>query len=205
MSLIKARNTHTHIEAIIESLQKGDLSFLSEDEMKYYNMISFADDILRDYKNHGNGSRYMANMVKAKYGVSEVTAYKLLNDARYVFRTVNIIDKEHWRSVLVDMQMKLYKLMMANPPKNFKHLNQAISNMTKLLGLDQRDSEAIPLDKLGGNKYVMIINVGGEIKELPLTSLINMKDEEKQHILEMITQEAADVKFEDIMPEDEQH
>lgn len=208
MSLVKARSTHTAIDAIIGALQKGDLSFLSQDELNYYNMLSFADDILRDYKNHGNGSRHMAGMIKAKYNVSEVTAYKILNDARYVFRTVNILDKDHWRSVLVDMQMKLYKLMMVNPQKNFRNLNQAISNMTKLLGLDQKDADPIPLDKLGGNKYVMVIQVEGQLKELPLSSLLNMKEEEKQAVLDMISKDAAEVSFEEILPpnpDDEPH
>lgn len=202
MSLIKARNTHTAIDAIIAALQKGDLSFLDADTLEYYNWLSFADDIMRDYRNHGKGSRHLAKMVAVKCDVSEVTAYKILNDAKYVFRTVNIVEKDHWRYVILDMQMKLYNLMMVNPSKNFKHLNTAIANMIKLVGLDQKDSDQIPLDKLGGNKYVMVFNVGGEMKELPLSSIMTMKPDEKEKLIEIIAQQTEAVKFEEIMPDE---
>lgn len=202
MSLIKARNTHTAIDAIIAALQKGDLSFLDTDTLEYYNRLSFADDIMRDYRNHGKGSRHLAKMITVKFDVSEVTAYKILNDAKYVFRTVNIVEKDHWRSVLLDMQMKLHNLMMVNPAKNFKHLNTSIANMIKLVGLDQKDSDQIPLDKLGGNKYVMVFNVDGEMKELPLSSIMTMKPDEKEKLIEIIAQQTEAVKFEEIMPDE---
>lgn len=203
MKSIKARATRTSIDNVMEAIQKGDLSILNEDDLKYYYMLSSADDIIRDYRNYGKGIRHMAKMLTVKYTISEVTAYKLLNEAKYAWRSVNIVEKDNWRPILLDMQMGAYKLMMANPSKNFKHINAAIANMIKLVGLDQKDAEQIPIEKLGGNKYVMVFNMNGEMKEMPFESIVKMKEDEKEKLMALIAEQANDVTFEEIMPEDD--
>lgn len=201
MRSIKARNSTGAVDKIMHAIQVGDLSVLDADDLHYYNMLSSADDLLRDYRNHGKGVRHIARMLMVKYSVSEVTAYKLINEAKYVWRSVNIVDKDHWRPILLDMQMGLHKLMMANPTKNFKNLNASIANMIKLVGLDQKEAEQIPIEKLGNNKYVMIFNINGEMKELPFSSIMNMKPDEKEKLLDLIATQADSVSFDEIMPE----
>lgn len=203
MKSIKAKQSTGYIESIMAAIQTGDLSPLDAETLHYYNMLSSADDLIRDYRNHGKGMRHLAKMLMVKYSISEPTAYKLLNETRLVWRSQNIIDKDQWRTILIDMQMGLHKLMMANPNKNFKNLNASIANMIKLAGLDQKDAEQIPLDKLGNNKYVMIINVNGEMKELPLSKFATMRPEEKEKLIELISNEADEVSFEEIMPADD--
>lgn len=202
MRSIKARNSTGAVDKIMHAIQIGDLSVLDADDLHYYNMLSSADDLVRDYRNHGKGVRHIARMLMVKYSVSEVTAYKLINEAKYVWRSINIVDKDHWRPILLDMQMGLHKLMMANPSKNFKNLNASIANMIKLVGLDQKEAEQIPLEKLGNNKYVMIFNINGEMKELPFSSIMNMKPDEKEKLLDLIATQADSVSFDEIMPED---
>lgn len=204
MSLLTVGMNRTTIDNIVEAVQKGDLSFLCAEDLEYYNAISFADDLLRDYKNHGRGKRHIAKMIQLKWNVSETTAYKYMNDAMYVFRTTNILDKDYWKQTVLDMQMNVYRLAMADASKNFKHANAAIANIIKILGFDKRDPEPVTADMLGQNNYYMVIASpdGKQLNKIDFKTMGKVPHEERMQLMESILNNTAYASFEEVMKDE---
>ncbi len=205
MNLPELPSQRGKVEKIVDAMQAGDLSVLNADELAYYNKVNYADDIMRDYTHYGKGIRSMAKMIMIKFPEvrSESTAYKLINDAKYIFRSTNILDKDYFKPIILDWQIKVFKLAMANPNKNFKHLNTALQNIIKILGFDKRDPEPITAEMLGNNNYYMILNLPGKSKKLDLKNIPSISYDERISLMREIQDNAAEVEFEEILKADE--
>lgn len=205
MNLPDIPERRSEAEKVVEAMQKGDLSILSKSDLEYYNKVNYADDIMRDYNHYGKGLRAIAKMVMIKFPDvrSESTAYKLINDAKYIFRSTNILDKDYFKPIILDWQIKVFKLAMANPSKNFKHLNTALQNIIKILGFDKRDPDPITADMLGGNNYYMVLNFENKTKRLDLKSIPSISFEERLDIMKQIQENASEIEFEEILKADE--
>ncbi|MBP7400200.1 MAG: hypothetical protein KA954_11470 [Chitinophagales bacterium] len=203
MKLVSTDMRSADIDNLVSALQKGDLGVLNSEQLEYYNKVSVADDLMRDYQNHGKGKRVIAKMLMIKFNLrSEASAYKLINDAMYVFRSTNLLDKDYYKQLILDWQIHIFKLCMANPNRNFKHLNQAISNMIKIVGLDKADPEPLDPRLVGNNNYYMVVNTGGEqslkvdLKQVHLIPLA-----ERMKLMDDILSESTNVEFETIAVE----
>ena len=151
------RDERTQLDVITAYFQGKDVE-LTEKQMEIANRVDFADNVIRMYTDR----KKCIKMIQTKFpDISVSTAYRIFSAAKYVFGSVNRFDKEYERQVLYEKQMKLvHMLFSTNPVKYAKHINTALINASRILGLDKPDDNSVNPKDLVQHNYLMLVQIG---------------------------------------------
>ncbi len=106
----------------------------------------------------GYNDKAASNILMRQYGLSRATHYRDLSDAKEFFGDVQKSSKEAERHLMGQMLLDAYRL--ARKGKDFKAMVKAMEVRAKILGLDKQTEQIDPAT-LGGNTYLLQINLGG--------------------------------------------
>lgn len=148
---------------------RGKTSALSESDQILYERINFADDLIRTW-----GRAKAKQMLLKKYeGISERTAYRIINDAIHVFGSMAKAEKDYFRNTAVDkilralsgVEKTLFKededggVIAIDDPKNVKAYTELLAELRKTIGYDKEDDIGAPdWDKIGANPIFLTLD-----------------------------------------------
>jgi hypothetical protein len=96
------------------------------------------------------------------FDVSEGQAYRDMKEALQLFGDVMKTEKEGYRQVVYEYAIKTFQLAAKNG--DYKAMNQAVTNMMKLQGLDREDPDLPDFEKM--KPSINIITIPDAIKKL---------------------------------------
>ena len=156
---------------------------LTEKQKEIADRIDYADNIIRTYTER----RKCVKMIQMKYpDISLTTAYRIFAAARYVFGSVNRFDKEYERQSIYEKQMKLASILMnTNHVKYAKHINTALLNAARILGLDKPDDAQFNPQDLVQHNYLMLVQIGEAMAPwlIGLPGIEKLSEEKKGQLL----------------------
>jgi hypothetical protein len=176
---------------------------LTEKQKEIADRIDYADNIIRTYTER----RKCVKMIQMKYpDISLTTAYRIFAAARYVFGSVNRFDKEYERQSIYEKQMKLASILMnTNPVKYAKHINTALLNAARILGLDKPDDAHFNPQDLVQHNYLMLVQIGEAMAPglIGLPGIEKLPEEKKGQLLNAYRELADEKRFDEIFDESE--
>jgi hypothetical protein len=183
---------------IISGYFQGKEIELTEKQMEIANRIDYADNIIRTYPDR----KKCIKMIQAKFpDISQATAYRIYSAAKYVFGSVNKFDKNYERQLLYEKQMKLVNILWAsNPVKYAKHINTALIQAAKILGLDKPDDNAVNPQDLIQHNYLMLLQIGESMAPalIGLPGLEKLSPEKKAQLLNAYREISDEKRFDEI-------
>lgn len=190
------RQQMSQTERILHYLMHPELdhNFLSDADLRKLDRVNYADDQFRRYGNQAK----VRKMLQRKYGVSHGQSSNDLRDMQIIHGTRQIIDKDYYRSMLADLQMKVFRKAMGKG--NYTEANKAIGTMVKILRLDADDISNVK--DLQQHEYYMIVDTGVLSKKINLGKAPEISEEARKQLVEAMHCEAMDMAFEEITKPD---
>ena len=136
-------------EKILAYLTGEDNVKLSKKEKDLMDRFSFAEAQLRRRKNRN----IVAKMMSVRFNISIPQAYRDINNAKAVFGSSVVVDKDYYRAFLIDSVMET--ISMAIKDKDLRAKNAAEKNLIVLMGFDKDDSNPITPDMLQQNIFLI--------------------------------------------------
>jgi hypothetical protein len=140
-------------EKILAYLMGEDNVKLTNKEKEVLNRISFAEGQLRRFKSR----HVVAKMMAVRFNMSLPQAYRDINNAKIVFGSSVVIDKDYYRAFLLDSIVQT--IQMAVKAEDLRAKNAAEKNLITLLGFDKEESNPITPEMLQQNILVITPDV----------------------------------------------
>jgi hypothetical protein len=146
------RSKDTAIESIREFYLSDRRVELSEKEEEIRQRLMAAHALLVEYHSIERG----IPVHKARFGVSDATAYRDFKDALRLFGDVKRSEKEGYRYILWEWSAKTFEL--AKNGGDYKTMSDIIGKMSKLMGLDRDEPDMPDFEKLQPNVYPIVMD-----------------------------------------------
>lgn len=167
-------------EKILQYLTGDDDVDLSEGDKEHLDRISFAEAQLRRRKNRN----IVAKMMVHRFNISVPQAYRDINNAKIVFGSNVVVDKDYYKAFLIDSVMET--ISMAIKQGDLKAKNAAEKNLIVLMGFNKDDASPITPDMLQQNIFLIT-------NDIEAIGLPKVKDLDKK-ISKYLKSQAEDVK-----------
>lgn len=132
----------TSLDRIREYLQ-DDRKSLSTALTERLERIDVADVLIRN----GNSPKRVAAMLMKRFkDVSRSTAYRIMDDARYVYGSISRNDREYWRGVAIEQILETKRLALKK--EDVRAAASCDANFIKATGLEHNDPELPDFSKL---------------------------------------------------------
>ena len=151
------RDQLTSLDKIAGYLQ-GEIKTISPVLLERLEKIDVADVCLRN----GNPPKRVAAILMKRFkGTSRASAYRYINDAKYVYGSTSKTDREYWRSIIVENILETRRRAMADG--NYKIAAACDANLIKATGVDRDDPEMPDFGKI--QPPIQIIQLDPEFLE----------------------------------------
>lgn len=140
-------------EKILAYLMGEDDVKLTKKDKEQLDRFSFAEAQLRRFKSRA----IVAKMMSVRYNISIPQAYRDINNAKIVFGSSVIVDKDYYRAFLLDSIVETIR--MAVKAGDLRAKNAAEKNLIVLLGFDKDDSSPLTPEMLQQNILVITPDV----------------------------------------------
>lgn len=174
----------TSFDIILSKFKNDVPEQLADDEKKLLDRWNFADNLIRTYQD----SRTIIEMIMAKFKISEATAYRDLAYAKRFFGSINIGDKDYYRSIYAE-QLEEYAKQAASK-MDYKTATAAIKEAAEIRGLKDGDEVKDLYLDLEPCKFELsvTININGQAKlsTINLDRLENVQEAEYVEVEEAI-------------------
>ena len=184
--MMKNNRDNQELNLIISFLQSGDGSELPVHLKERLDRIDLTDNLIRRH-----GRKKAASMLQTKYDIVKSTAYKLINDAMYVYNSSHKLQKEYWRNLLLDMQYA--ELIRCKDKGDSKGFNMAMKNLIEIVGLN-RDDNKITAEMLQQHtiQFNISFNGGAEKYEISADKIKKLSIDERLKIVKAAEAETID-------------
>ncbi|MDJ1480278.1 hypothetical protein QNI16_07265 [Cytophagaceae bacterium YF14B1] len=125
----------------------------------------------------------IAKILKKRFELSERLAYKYIYSATSLFGNANVSDKQAQRYMLTQMAKSCYR--QARKDQDLKSALLAIREMKTINGLDREDAFTVDPAALGGNTFMVQINMVSETGEQKAVTIdLNTMDAAQEKLLQ---------------------
>lgn len=145
MISITHKKVDDNLDRIIKYLSTDGTSHLSEKNKDRLDKIDFVDTLYRN----GRAPKQIVLFLQKRYPkdkISRATAYRYIADAKYVYGSMNMFDKEYYRGVAIDMILDTRQ--RARKSGDTKTMSSCDRNFITVLNLDKEDVDLPPLDRI---------------------------------------------------------
>lgn len=200
MSLTMSNRSNQELNLILAFIQSNDRQVALPEHLKSrLDQIDFADNQIR---RHGRSKA--AKMIMGKYNVVKSTAYKIINDALYVYNSASKIQKEYWRNVMLDMQMA--EVIRCKNERDSKGFNAGMKNLIEIIGLN-RDDNKLTAEMLQQHTIVFNIslNGGAEKYEINQDKIMKLSNDERLKLVRAAEEEAIQFDMVEFIEQDDEN
>lgn len=142
----------------------GDTTFMPENLKSKWAILNFVDDQLRAFANADEIRK--AIEVKYKKKISKATCYRFIQQAKYLFKTINVTEKEYDKRILNETLLSaMKKAYAANDFVAVDRIYRTYWKANDLSNVDDTDAREVV------STYKLIINNNQQYNLLNLTEL----------------------------------
>lgn len=181
------------MERLYDYISGRNPEALSPEDASVLERCNFADNQLRNRYTE----RKVCEMIKAKFGVSDSTAYNDLQTTKYIFNSLSIEDKEYGLKLLLEINMEALQKAMTRDD-----LKVAGSLMdTRLKILEKIKSGSNGKDQIKQHVFLLKLNASGpgRPKGYNLSSTEDIADEDIEFISSQINEAMLPPKLSDAL------
>ncbi len=182
MGLMKSKLTTFDI--ILQKYKSHQQEELDADQRILIDRWNYADNLIRTYQD----SKTIISMLMEKFHISEATAYRDVSSAKRFFGSINIGDKDYYRTLYAEQLEEWAK--QAASKMDYKTATAAIKEAAEIRGLKDGDEARDLYLDLEPCKFELsvTINMNGDVKKtkIDLDRLESIEEAEYEMISESI-------------------
>jgi hypothetical protein len=176
----------TALDLIVRAFKTDAIDQLPPKLQEELSRWSMADDLLRQYKD----SKTILGILQAKFKISLATAYRDIENAKRLFGTLNVSDKDYYQAVYAEELEEVAKL--AKMRGDLKTATQAIKEAAEIRGIKDGNEMRDLYADLEPSKFVLQINIiGGEQRSMEID--FDTLEEVEDAVYEDVTKTINDV------------
>lgn len=198
MNLMKPDKDNRELNLIIAFLQSSDEGVsLPEATRQRLDRIDVADNLIRRH-----GRKKAVEMLAKHFDIGKTSAYRLIWEAMYVYNSTHKLQKEYWRSLLLDMQYA--ELIRCKDKGDSKGFNMAMKNLIEIVGLN-RDDNKITAAMLQQHNITFNISFsnGSEKYEINADRLARLSMDERMRLVKAVEAETIEMDMVELIEQSE--
>ena len=171
---MKLNSKQTPFDVILTCYKNNTLELLDADQRLQVERWNYIDNLIRTWQD----SKTILGMHKAKWDISEATAYRDFANAKRFFGSLNIGEKDYYRPIYAE-QLEEYAKLSASKG-DYKTATAALKEAAEIRGLKDNDEVRDLYLDLEPSKFELsiTINVNGQqkISTIDLNRLEDIND-----------------------------